>query len=868
MSTQLDNNGGGIERELRRLSIGGAAMFVLLSAALVLVMGSLGEQVSTFDEEIVPTERAVGEMLGSLGHVADRETAILTTTSVDEVEAAGDDSEAVELAGGALATLRGTLDAGTVDELDEGFERFIASAESMTGAVRRSHEVDAALSSALSDSQKEVSELLALIDGLEGEIQLRYVLLLRALAADPTADTVGELVHGDVRVQGERVSAARTEIEVFGRRIEQVALTRNRDELNSLSSNELAQALASARSSVAHLEGALGSGQDSDLGERAAALAAQLEATAARVTDGDGKGGEGLVALRHAYFDALEGSRTAQAEGRARSAAAQESLREAGAQARALAAATQDKARSVRSTAQIGVTILVLLGLGLCGFSARRVLRALAALRQQNQDLSDLKDELAAANEGLEARVAERTAELSAREASTRLLLDSMGDALFKADPSGKVVGERSRATDEWFGEALGSDEPTVWDVLPATPAQRASIEFGWEQLADGFMPFEVAADQIPSRFERDGRVFDVEYRESTEGNVLVIVRDWTANEAAERAEREAREFQTLVGTLLEDREGFELTHTECEALMNELAECESDSDCLRVLHTLKGSTASVGFAAVAELAHELEDYVKEEASVPTEDQVTALRGTWDRSIGALKHYLASEESDSLRVQPEELERLQRFLSEAHPHDAILEFVDTWSLTAAKSYLSRLERQAKRIAAGLAKEVDVHVKDHGLRVPEALDPVWPALIHVVRNSLDHGIEAPSAREEAGKPRAGNLHISTVQRGEELRIEIYDDGAGIDADKLREQLHGQEPDCDVDAMTLVDLICYEGLSSKDEVTALSGRGVGVAAVAAAVRDLGGSLEVDSTPGKGTYMSFVFPETVEGSLSAAA
>lgn len=478
---------------------------------------------------------------------------------------------------------------------------------------------------------------------------------------------------------------------------------------------------------------------------------------------------------------------------------------------------------------------------------------ALKALRAQNAHLAKLKDDLSEANAHLEARVEERTKELSAREASTRLLLNSMGDGVFEANAQGILVGERSKAVDAWFGDRLDRDGSRVWNILSGDTPGAVSVQLGWEQLFDGFLPFEVAADQIPHRFERDGRIFDVEYREGAqESTVLVVVRDWTADVAAERAERESREFQALVGNLLRDRKGFEITRDECAHLIEQLEQAEDLSETKKALHTLKGNTASYGFSAVAKRCHSMENTIAAEGVAPTASELAALRREWELSIRGLKEFIQSEEGSSIQVESEEVEQLCRLLSENKDREEVLRLVATWAHTPARSYLTRLERQARRAASRLAKEVDVRVNHNRVRVDSSLDPLWPSLIHLVRNSIDHGLESPEVREAEGKPRTGKLAFSVEKSDRSILIEVADDGAGIDEASLRARLGPKS-----EGLPLLQVIAHDGLSSKDEVTDHSGRGVGFGAVLSVVESLGGTVSVSTAVGKGTCVQLQLP-----------
>lgn len=135
------------------------------------------------------------------------------------------------------------------------------------------------------------------------------------------------------------------------------------------------------------------------------------------------------------------------------------------------------------------------------------------------------------------------------------------------------------------------------------------------------------------------------------------------------------------------------------------------------------------------------------------------------------------------------------------------------------------------------------------------------LIHIIRNSCDHGIETPEERRRSGKPNQGTLILRAAQEGSSLIITIIDDGSGIDRGKLREKAIALGMgDLKGDEDSLLDLIFMPGLSTKNEASDLSGRGVGMDVVKTTMNSLGGTVKVASEWGKGTEIILTIPMTM--------
>ena len=181
-----------------------------------------------------------------------------------------------------------------------------------------------------------------------------------------------------------------------------------------------------------------------------------------------------------------------------------------------------------------------------------------------------------------------------------------------------------------------------------------------------------------------------------------------------------------------------------------------------------------------------------------------------------------------------------------------------------RQVFEKLSRVARRLRRDTDKEVRLELRGADteldkLIVEELVDP----LMHVVRNSFDHALEPADERSALGKPEVGSIRIEAFQRGNHVVIEVADDGRGIDLERLQER--GVERGL-VDAgdtlsrREVLDLIFAPGLSTRDEVTETSGRGVGMDVVKNNLTALGGVVDVDSQEGRGTTITLTLPITL--------
>ncbi len=222
------------------------------------------------------------------------------------------------------------------------------------------------------------------------------------------------------------------------------------------------------------------------------------------------------------------------------------------------------------------------------------------------------------------------------------------------------------------------------------------------------------------------------------------------------------------------------------------------------------------------------------------------------------------------------LQRLGAQSDDEHMHKAVsnLDVVTTDLQSAVmqtrmqpiKKVFGRFPRVVRDLARSLKKEVSLvmHGEDTDLdkNLVEALsDP----LVHLVRNSVDHGIEAPDVREKAGKPRTGTVTLNAEQEGDHILLSIEDDGAGMDPEVLRRKavekgIYDQDAADRLTENECYNLIFAAGFSTKDQISDVSGRGVGMDVVKTKISQLNGQLNVESELGKGSRIVIKVPLTL--------
>jgi len=179
---------------------------------------------------------------------------------------------------------------------------------------------------------------------------------------------------------------------------------------------------------------------------------------------------------------------------------------------------------------------------------------------------------------------------------------------------------------------------------------------------------------------------------------------------------------------------------------------------------------------------------------------------------------------------------------------------------------SQFPRTVRDVALGCNKEVGIEMEGEKTELDKTIiEAIKDPLTHLVRNSVDHGIELPAEREKTGKSRAGRLILRAFHEGGQVNIEISDDGAGLNSERIRQKavergVIGAEQAARMTEREIYNLIFLPGFSTAEKVTNVSGRGVGMDVVKTNVERIGGNVDVQSTRGQGTTVRVKIPLTL--------
>ena len=196
---------------------------------------------------------------------------------------------------------------------------------------------------------------------------------------------------------------------------------------------------------------------------------------------------------------------------------------------------------------------------------------------------------------------------------------------------------------------------------------------------------------------------------------------------------------------------------------------------------------------------------------------------------------------------------------------AMQENVMAARLVPVDEIFQKFPRMVRDLAREEQKEIDLKIDGRDIELDKSvLDAVSEPLIHLLRNAVGHGIERASERERSGKGRRGTIKLAARRAENHILIDVEDDGSGIDLDRIkdiaaRKGFVRPEDEAQMSDADVMKILFSNGFSSAEDVTGLSGRGIGLGVVRAAARELGGSVDVSTEKGKGTRFSMTLPLT---------
>jgi two-component system chemotaxis sensor kinase CheA len=484
-------------------------------------------------------------------------------------------------------------------------------------------------------------------------------------------------------------------------------------------------------------------------------------------------------------------------------------------------------------------------------------------------------------------------------EKSDRLagLLNNSGQGFLSFGANLVVEPEYSRECLSFFGQEVAGKSVAAL-LFPEDGEERNRFGANIERIVQTHDEFQrdILLSLMPKELYLNNRYLDIAYRLLDAVRLMLIITDITEQRRLEaRVEEEQTRLRFIVAAATESAELFEVLDDYRNFSENTLPRLLAAPDeelaaglaeIYRQVHTFKGLFGQLEFLHLPRRLHQYESALnrlrrdlaekqpnrallekeQELADQALAQELAVLRETLGDSFFARRGHLS--------LTPEQTEMLERLADRllqargpALDSEEIMEmlrFIKRLRYVSFSDLLSGHAKSAVRLAEQIEKELaPVEVEDNGARVaPEIYGPFAKSLIHLFRNAVDHGLEDPEERLAQGKDEEGHLHCRIFPKDNQIIVEIDDDGRGLDVEAIRRKsialgLYPPDQAATLNEAALRLLIFEDEFSTKEEVSELSGRGVGLAAVRMETERLGGRIEVDSTLGQGTRFRFILP-----------
>jgi signal transduction histidine kinase len=497
------------------------------------------------------------------------------------------------------------------------------------------------------------------------------------------------------------------------------------------------------------------------------------------------------------------------------------------------------------------------------------------------------------ANRGLEGLVQQRTR-------SIQSLLDFSGRGFLSFGPDLVIKPEHSRDCEAILGEGIAGKR--LADLLYPEGTSRTDFVKAMDLVFSGRSRPDVVFDLIDNEVAVGDRVVRIDFRVIDPETLMCSLEDITERKRLEGSIAEQQELREMILRAAMNRRTFVSLTREAEEVFREVHAFARDveqsteaaapghgsdaaarattaaarlEEVLQSLHTFKANAGFLRMKRTADEAHSLEQNLHDNSLVEGGPGATAglekLVQAYQGELDLVREHLGadwSREPDTVPVRRRQLLEVERLAKTTHPQDAELHTaLEQVRMIPIGDLLDRYNETVQNLARSRAKRVrriEVRGADT-LVLPEHFDRIGGALVHLVRNIVDHGIERPGERTAAGKNPEGLIRVTARNGGGALEIMVSDDGRGIDFAAVEERARAMgliETGARPTQRDLLRLIFKSGFTTADAVTTVSGRGVGLTAVSETVRRLGGRIGVSTRRGEGTTVTLSIPDNHRG------
>ncbi len=438
-------------------------------------------------------------------------------------------------------------------------------------------------------------------------------------------------------------------------------------------------------------------------------------------------------------------------------------------------------------------------------------------------------------------------------------LLASLPFGLFYINEKGNISPERSPRTDEIVPNMRNLTH--LSEVYEALLVKDVRVRDVIETAYSGILGFESAMRLLPNRIDLQDRNLEISFKAVNDAKgslirIIVIIRDMTDLIATRRKAKALENQVQRVSFVSSDISGYFGFVKETDDLLLGFLKSQSIEDRLRDLHSIKGLLSLNKFDSTSLLVHDLESDIIGLEEIDILHRLEEIKVDFNQIKLEVNNILRLDnEEDGYYCNPSKIDELINYPGIPPKCKVLAKNLDAFPVEEKfKKYKDFVRAMASQLSdKDMELEVDAPF-DLKLQTLKKLDLSFS---HILRNIADHGIEDKSRRRELSKGEKGKITIKALETETTYQFIVSDDGNGIDGDILyhkaieRELIEESESFTDQDK---IDLIFMPGLSTKNDVSDLSGRGIGMDAVKKSIEQMGGQISVQSKLKEGTTFNF--------------
>ncbi len=399
--------------------------------------------------------------------------------------------------------------------------------------------------------------------------------------------------------------------------------------------------------------------------------------------------------------------------------------------------------------------------------------------------------------------------------------------------------------------------------------------------LKDNPMRQEILISLLQKEFEINGKFIELEYKVLNDENFMLILTDITTKKLFDQKIKDEQQILKMVVETVITKEQFMEVKKDYESFIEDIDSykfLEKLADLRREIHTYKGLFAQKEMLNIVKKLHNFETIIDQSTKTnQIADEILNITKdemySWlELDLSIMKDILGDDyfsKSQYIEISKYRIDQL---------HKKINDYINSKSNTSLQEISDDIEdlkyknikiffRPYEKLVEQLALQLDKYINPlvtniENIYIPDHYIPFINSLVHIFRNSVDHGIEVLDTRYEKEKPEYGTIRCDVNQCSDNLIFKISDDGAGIDVEKIKsiavsKKLYTQEAIKDISDDEAVMIIFKDTFTTNEEVTTISGRGVGLASIVSELNKLNGKMEVKNNFGFGIEFIFTVP-----------